>query len=188
MSLKIERKNDNRAVKCVAHRIADIPGGVTINVSKLGGSALFEGTPIGVGSSGMYEVCKTAQVVSEANSSATTYDVAKGHHFKVGDRFATSSYNGQTIKSIDYSNPEKDVIEVNATLGGDVHVGDCAFESSGANKTLKVVPCAVTGSNEDVKQGHNLFVSAWVIGVVNEKSAPIVNKSIKDALKAVIYI
>ena len=188
MSLQINRKKDNRAVKCVLHRVADIPGGVTINVALLGGDALFEGTPIGKGASGMYEVCKTAQIIGEVGSSLTKYDVAKGHHFKVGDRFAVKGANGQTIKSIDKSNPEKDIIEVNTTLGIEVHSGDCAFESKGADQDLKVVPCAIAGSNEDVAQGDNLFVSAWVIGVVNEASAPKVNDKIKAALKNVAYV
>ena len=54
MSLVIKRAKDNRVVKCVLHRIADIPGGVTVSIASLGGSALFEGTPLGVGKNGMY--------------------------------------------------------------------------------------------------------------------------------------
>ena len=54
MALSIKRQKDNRVVKCVLHRVADIPGGVTLSVAELGGSALFEGTPIGKGSDGMF--------------------------------------------------------------------------------------------------------------------------------------
>ena len=46
MSLTIKRSKDNRVVKCVLHRVADIPGGVTVHVANLGGSALFEKTEI----------------------------------------------------------------------------------------------------------------------------------------------
>lgn len=88
MSLTIKRAKDNRVVKCILHRIADIPGGVTVKTANLGGTALFEGTPIGKGKDGVFEVCKTAQIVTKAEANATTYEVAKGHHFKVGDRFA----------------------------------------------------------------------------------------------------
>ena len=49
MALRIQRKKDNRVVKCVLHRVADIPGGVTVKVADLGGNALFEGTPLGNG-------------------------------------------------------------------------------------------------------------------------------------------
>ena len=64
----------------------------------------------------------------------------------------------------------------------------CAFESSGENKTLKVVPGAIVGSNMSVEPGENLFVDAWVMGVVRKSNAPIVNKAIEDALKNVAYI
>ena len=188
MSLTIKRAKDNRVVKCILHRIADIPGGVTVKTANLGGTALFEGTPIGKGKDGVFEVCKTAQIVTQAEANATTYEVAKGHHFKVGDRFATDACNGQTISAIDKSDATKDIITVGATLGAVVKAGTCAFESSGANKTLKVVPVAIAGSNEDVKSDTNLFVSAWVIGVVNKATAPIVNDAIKTALKGVVYV
>lgn len=188
MALTIKRKKDSRVVKCVLHRVADIPGGVTVSVANLGGSALFEGTPIGKGSNGMFEVCKTAQILTDATAAATTYEVAKGHHFKVGDRFATASCNGQPITAIDKSDATKDIITVGTTLGAAITANTCAFESSGANKTLKVTPIAFAGSNEDVASGDNLFVSAWVIGVVKESNAPIVNDAIKTALKGVMYV
>lgn len=188
MSLIIKRKNDKRVVKCVLHRVADIPGGVTVKVANLGGSALFEGTPLGKGSDGLFVVCKTAQIVTAATESATTYEVAKGHHFKVGDRFATDSCKGQKITAIDKSDTTKDVITLDTTLGAAVKAGTCAFESSGANTTLNVTPVAIAGSNEDVESNENLFVSAWVIGVVRESNAPIVNDTIKAALKGIAYV
>ena len=188
MSLTIKRAKDNRVVKCILHRIADIPGGVTVKTANLGGTALFEGTPIGKGKDGVYEVCKTAQIVTKAEASATTYEVAKGHHFKVGDRFATDACNGQSITAIDKSDATKDIITVGTTLGAVVNPGTCAFESSGANKVLKVVPIAIAGSNEDVDANSNLFVSAWVHAVVRESNAPIVNDAIKNGVKNVSYV
>lgn len=188
MALTIKRKKDSRVVKCVLHRVADIPGGVTVSAASLGGPALFEGTPVGKGANGMFEVCKTAQVLTGAAATATSYEVAEGHHFKVGDRFATASCNGQPITAIDKSDATKDTITVGTALGAAVAENTCAFESSGANKTLKVAPVAFAGSNEDVASGDNLFVPAWVIGVVKESNAPIVDDAIKTALKGVIYV
>lgn len=188
MGMTIKRKKDNRVVKCILHRTADIPGGVGVSVANLGGSALFEGTPIGRGSGGLFEVCKTAKVLTRAEANATTYEVAKGHHFKVGDRFAVNDCNGQVITSIDRSDEAKDVITVQETLGKVVKAGDCAFESKGENTTLKVTPIAIAGSNEDVENGENLWVSAWVIGVVQDGNAPTTNDVIKAALKGVIYV
>lgn len=188
MSLTISRKKDNRVVKCILHRIADIPGGVTVKVANLGGDALFEGTPIGQGSDGLFEVCKTAQIITAATDAATTYEVAKGHHFKVGDYFATAKANGQVISAIDKTDPAKDVITVSTTLGAAITAGTCAFQSSGSNKTLKVTPIAIAGSNEDVVANSNTFVSAWAIGVVRESNAPIVNDTIKADLRGIVYV
>ena len=188
MSLTIKRAKDNRVVKCILHRIADIPGGVTVKTANLGGTALFEGTPLGKGKDGVFEVCKTAQIVTQAEANATTYEVAKGHHFKVGDRFATDACNGQTISAIDKSDATKDIITVSTTLGAVVNPGTCAFESRDANKTLTVVPVAIAGSNEDVDANSNLFVSAWVHAVVRESNAPIVNDAIKNGVKNVSYV
>ena len=175
--LTIDRKADNRVVKCILHRVADIPGGVTVSVANLGGSAILEGTPLAKGTNGLFVVCKTA----------TTYDVAKGHHFKVGDRFATDGANGQAITAIDKSNPAKDVITVGTTLGAEITAGTPAFESSGANKTLKNAPIAVAGSNYSVN-GENLFVDAWVMAVVRESNAPATPKAVKTALHHIAYV
>lgn len=188
MTMQVKRKKDSRVVKCIVHRIADIPGGVTVETASLGGKALFEGTPLGKGKNGLFNVVKTAQIVTAADANATAYEVAKGHHFKTGDCFSAGGANGQVISTIDKSDPEKDVITLSATLGKDVKVGDTAFESAGAKTTLKVQPIAIAGSNYDVDpDGDNLWVDAWLIGAVRESNAPAVSNAIKSALKGIIY-
>lgn len=189
--LKIERSSDSRVVKAILHRIADIPGGVTVSVATLGGTALKEGTPIGAPDavSGLCKVVKTAKILTIAASNAVTYDVAKGHHFKVGDRFACNAANGQLITAIDKTtNADKDVITVGTTLGAALAVGDVAFESSGANTTLNVTPQSIVGSNYDVFASDNIFVDGWLIAVAREANAPAVTSAIKTALKGVIYL
>lgn len=188
MALTIKRQKDNRVVKCILHRVADIPGGVTIATANLGGPALFEGTPIGKGSDGLYEVCKTAQIIAAALADATTYEVAKGHHFKVGDNFAAGTASGKVITAIDTTDQAKDVITLEATLGVAITAGSAAYQTTGANKTLKVTPIAVAGSNYDVEASSNLFVDAWLIGVIRESNAPAVTDAVKTALKGVVYV
>lgn len=191
MGLRIDRRNDLRVVKCVLHRVADIPGGVAVKTSNLGGNALFEGTPLGVDSDGLYQVCKTAQIVTEVAASATTVEVAKGHHFQVGDYFAVAGNGGKAITAIDKTDSAKDVITLGAALSSAAIAADtCAYETTAADATgLKVTPVAIAGSNEDIRPGgDNLFVSAWVIAVVKEDNAPIVNDTIKEALRAVVYV
>ncbi len=188
MSLKIERKKDSRVVKCILHRVADIPGGVTVSVADLGGAGLFEGTPLAVGKDGLYVVVKTAQILTDAAKTDKTYEVAKGHHFKVGDHFATAECAGQIISAIDKTDASKDVITLAEALGEVVKAGTCAFESDGNTKELKHVPIAIAGSNYDVEAGDNLFVDAWVIGVVRKGNAPIINDAIAEALKCIVYV
>lgn len=119
MALTIKRQSDNRVTKCVLHRIADIPGGVTVSVAELGGNVLFEGTPICVGSNGLYNVVKTGKVVTEYTSGTTLY-IAKGHHFKAGDKIADEGATMYaTINAIDKtSNPDKDVITLASGFSG----------------------------------------------------------------------
>lgn len=189
MSLQIKRAKDNRVTKAILHRIADIPGGVTVCTSELGGLALYEGTPIAPGSDGLYHVEKTAILVTEAAANAVNYEVAKGHHFKVGDYFATEAANGKQITAIDKTtNADKDVITLSATLGVLTAVGVVAFQSTGADKTVKYSANSIAGSNMDVEAGNNLFVDAWLIAVVKKGNAPSVNGTVSATLKGIHYI
>ena len=189
--LKITRKNDSRIVKSILHRIADIPGGVTVSIATLGGSYLHEGTPIGAQdtSTGLCKVVKTAKMVTQAAIDATTYEVAKGHHFKVGDLFTEGVSNGKAITAIDKTtNTDKDVITLATTLGAVVAVGVVCYEAAGANTTIAVTPVAIVGSNYDVESGEQLFVDAWLLAIVKSSVAPWVTAGIKTALKGIFYI
>lgn len=185
--LTIKRANDTRVVKCIQHRVADIPGGVTVSVKNLvGGANLLEGTPLAKGTDGVFVVVKTAQIVTDADASATAYEVAKGSLFAVGDKFAVDG-NVATITAIDTSDSAKDVITVDATLGVAVSAGACAYESDDSGK-LANTPIAIAGSNYTVVADTNLFVDAWVIATVLEDNAPAVNDDIKTALKNIVYV
>lgn len=190
MALKISRSSDSRVIKAIAHRIADVPGGVTVSVADLGGAALKEGTPLAYAvADGLYHVTKTAKIVTAALIDAVTYDVEKGSHFKVGDRFATEGANGQLITAIDKTtNADKDVITVGTTLGVVIAAGVVAFQSAAGNKVLAQVPTAIAGSNYDVTAGESLFVDAWVLAVVKTGNAPSVNATVTAALKGIHYI
>jgi hypothetical protein len=189
MALRIERKSDSRVIKAILHRIADVPGGVSVKTAELGGSALQEGTPLAYSSSdGFYHVCKTAKVVTAAANDATSYEIAKGSHFKVGDYFATEGANGKQITAIDKSGASKDVITVGTTLGAVIAEGVIAFESTGGNKTVKYAPTAIAGESSDVTASENLFASAWVIAVVRKGNAPLVNDTVSATLKGIHYI
>lgn len=187
--LTITRKKDNRVVKSILHRVADIPGGVGVSVANLGGAVLCEGTPIGIdASTGLYKVVKTAKLYANAANTDTTYKVCKGHHFVAGDYITSGNNNGQLISSIDKSNAAYDTITVGTTLGAALTAGAVMVHVTGTNKTAAVAPVAIVGESYDVVAGENLFVNAWVIAVVKESLAPIVTDTIKSALKGVIFV
>jgi len=192
MSLKITRAADNRVIKAILHRVADVPGGVTVSVADLGGAGLFEATPIGYSASdGMFHVCKTALIVTDATNVATTYDIAKGSHFKVGDGFATEGANGQLITAIDKTtNADKDVVTVGTTLGVVITAASktVAFQSNAGDKVVKYPPTAIAGSNYDVLPSESLFVDAWVMAVVKTGNAPAVNATLTGTMKGIHYI
>lgn len=187
--LTIKRNSDTRVVKCIMHRVADIVGGVTVDVSKCGGALLREGTPMGEGSNGLKRVVKTVKVVAATSATTDTqYKVEKGHHFIAGDKISDGVKNAQEIASIDKSNAAYDVITVSTTLGGALAIGDVLFEAATGAKTLAVTPTCIAGSTYDVEANSNLFVDAWVMAVVKASNAPAVNAAIKTALPAVIYV
>lgn len=172
--LTIERKTDNRAVKCMLHKIADIPGGVTVSVANLGGSVLLEGTPLCVGSGGLYNVVKTGKVVT-AYSSGTTLDIAKGHHFKAGDKIANEAATMYaTITAIDKTtHPGKDVVTLASGFSGTLAVGaliilvtatENAAVTHGAVVQGAVSSTSATSFNVD--KGNKLAVGDFVASTV----------------------
>lgn len=169
MALKIERKSDSRVIKAILHRIADIPGGVTINVADLGGSLLQEGTPICVGSNGMYNVLKTAKVVTEYVN-GTSLEIAKGHHFKVGDKIANEAGTMYAnITAIDKTtNADKDVLTLTAQFAAGMAVGTkLILATVVTNATHTGVAYAQAENNTPtvlVKKGHSLVVGDYIKG------------------------
>lgn len=181
--LKIERKTDSRVNKAILHRVADIPGGVTVSVASLGGDTLQEGTPLCVGSNGLYEVVKTAAVVT-AYASGTSLEVSKGSHFKVGDEIVDEAGTvSGVIAAIDKStNADKDVITLEEAFAKGLAKGALIVLDGQGNAI------AIAGSNYTVKPNDNLFVDAWVIGVVREGNAPVVTAAIKSQISGIRYV
>ena len=86
MGLRIDRKQDKRVVHACTHNLADIPNGVTVcSADLVAGGVLQEGTVLGKDEAGLFHAVKTARVTEAATNAATSYKVAKGHHFKKGD-------------------------------------------------------------------------------------------------------
>ena len=172
MALTIKRQSDNRVAKCVLHRIADIPGGVTVSVAELGGNALFEGTPIGVGSNGLYNVIKTGKVVTAYNS-GTSLEIAKGSHFKVGDKIADEGATMHaTITAIDRTTyTDKDVVTLAAGFSSSLAVGAKIILVTVTNNAavqhgaiVYEAVAAIDATTFKVYKGHTLAVGDFVAG------------------------
>lgn len=176
MALTIKRQSDNRVTKCVLHRIADIPGGVTVSVAELGGNALFEGTPIGVGSNGLYNVIKTGKVVTAYNS-GTSLEIAKGSHFKVGDKIADEGATMHaTITAIDRTTyTDKDVVTLAAGFSSSLAVGAKIILVTVTNNAavqhgaiVYEAVSAIDATTFKVYKGHTLAVGDFVAGTETE--------------------
>lgn len=167
--LKITRNSDSRVIKAILHRIADIPGGVTVSVADLGGTALVEGTPICVGSEGLYNVMKTGKVVTEY-SSGTSLEIAKGSHFKVGDKIANEAGTvAAAITAIDKTtNATKDVLTLSGALGITLAVGAklvlCTVVTNATHTGVAYAQAENNVKTVLVKKGHGFVVGDFLKG------------------------
>lgn len=194
MGLKIDRKKDNRVIRAFTHRLADIPGGVTVSAADLTQPALLEGTPIGKGTNGLYRVVKCAKLTADASSSATAYVVLKGHNLKIGAFVALKEgAKAYAITGIatNTSDPTSDDITVGTTLGLAATAGgflyEAAAESATTTSSLKYKPVALVGESYDV-DGGNITVNAWTFAQIKEANIPPIGSVIKEKLAHILFI
>jgi hypothetical protein len=170
--LTVKKNADSRVNKAILHRIADIPGGVTVKTADLGGTALYEGTPLKVGSNGLYEVLKTGKVVT-AYTDGTSLEIAKGSHFKVGDKIAPEDASmAATITAIDKTtNTNKDVVTLAAQFGSGLAQNAklilVTVTTNAAVQHTAVVQGAIIATDATsfkVDKGHMLAVGDYVAG------------------------
>ena len=147
----------------------------------------MQGTPLEKGSDGMYHVVKSAKVLKQVTSSATTIEVEKGHHFKVGE-FIGNGTKAQKITKIDKSAAGKDVITITAQLGVATEAGSVLVDCKNTDQAAKLTPCCIAGTSYTIEDHDNMFVDAWLMAVVYEKNAPGVDAAMKSALNCVKYI
>lgn len=193
MSLKIDRKKDVRVARALTHNLADIPNGVTVSAADLiAGGTIPEGGYIGVDETGLWHLIKTAKLTEAATATATTYKVAKGHHFKPGDFIATDAgAKSQAITAIDSaSDPTFDTITVDATLGAAVAAGAALVQaaSAAAKCAFKWKPKAVLGDAYLVEALSNHFCAAVTHGQFKAVLCPAASEGLRDALPTVTFI
>lgn len=174
MSMTVQRRKDTRLPRVFVHKIADIRGGVSVNVTELGSDFLLEGTVLSAPIEGICHVVKVAEVTAAVGATSKTIKVKKGHQFKVGDVvLLTEGSKGVTITKIDTATKDYDTLTVDAAIG-EIAIGGFLTEAAAAGDTaaLKYQPFAEVGTGKPVRQGQNLDTDAWVIGVTKGNALP----------------
>lgn len=176
--MTVKKVKDSALNKVFIHKVADIRGGVSVNVSELNNDYLKEGTVIGAPESGVCHVVKFALVQTNAANDATTIKIYKGHDFKVGDKvFAVEGGKNYGISAIDTSNSAYDQITVGTTLGvaltADVSYIFQGVATTGASAGAFLhAPFAVVGTGVKHNNSTNAITDAWVIGVTKGLTLP----------------
>ena len=164
--MHIERRQQDAAKKnAIFHKIADLPGGVTVETTGLTAEIIPEATLLTPGTGGKWKTIAEAVVLEVASASATDYVVKKGHLFKVEDKILKSGSTTVNITAINTTDANKDTITVDATLGAKA-VGDSLVEGGKGNAV------GITGEDVVIKTGANAWVSCWVNAVINSAIKP----------------
>lgn len=186
MGMTVNRRKDTKTPKVLMHKVADIRGGVSVNVSELGGDFLREGAILSAPDKGICHVVKIATVTADVAATDTSVKVGKFHNFKEGD-FVMLDEKGKAVKisKIDTSNKSYDVLTLDAALGvisAGTQVVE-AKESSTDSSALKYVPLSVVGTGKRIEPKSNLDTDAWVIAVTKDNPLP---ECVEKHLKGII--
>lgn len=175
MGMTVNRRKDTKTPKVLMHKVADIRGGVSVNVSELGGDYLREGAVLSAPVDGICHVVKIAVVVADVAAEEKAIKVEKFHNFKKGD-FVMLDENAAAVKisAIDESNKAFDTITVATALGA-ISKGAQVVEAAAAStdaSALKYIPLSVVGTGKRIEPKSNLDTDAWVIAVTKGNPVP----------------
>ena len=70
MAMTVSRRKDTQTPRVFMHKVADIRGGVSVNVTELGGDFLREGSVLSEPVDGISHVVKIAVLTAEADATA----------------------------------------------------------------------------------------------------------------------
>jgi uracil-DNA glycosylase len=185
--LKLNKTSANSGVPIFQTVLETAQGGFTLNDNHYtsGTASIKAGTPIGFDeSTRLAKVCKIATAHANATNVATTYQVKKGHPFKVGSSIKVNASGAQTITVIDTSNADYDVLTVGTTLGVAVTAGDVYFIDDAGYQNVKGLLYA------DVAIPADGEVAADVVlrGTVYERRLPSpVGASVKAKIPQILF-
>ena len=175
--MTVKRRKDTQTPRVLMHKLADIRGGVSVNVTELGGDFLPEGAVLSAPIDGICHVVKIAKLTEEASDSDVEIKVKKGHNFKLGD-FVMADVGGKAyaITAINTSEKTHDTVTIGTTLGvkieKDAFLIQAKAESSTTTSALKYVPLAISGTGKPIVQGQNFDTDAWVMAVTKGNPLP----------------
>lgn len=172
--MTVKRRRDTRTPRVMMHRVADIRGGVSVDVSELGAGILLEGTPLSAPVDGICHVVKTGTLFAAAAAADKTVKVAKGSLFKAGDAIlATEGGAAVKIVSVDTSSQDSDTFTLSAAIGAlEKGAGFAEAKAAGDKGELKYVPLAIAGTTKPVDPTDNMDMDAWLIGVTKGNALP----------------
>lgn len=170
------KQTDTERTLAVEQILEDIPGGGVIEKDDIptSSSGIKEGTLVGVDTSGIYHIVKTAMLANAVATDDTALVVYNNHEFKAGDYIATSSSgvaSGVAIVSIAASGAGKDVLNV-TWLGANVAASGIIVQASGLGRSnFKYYPVGIS-TNYVERDKENTGCGIVVRGRVREHLMP----------------
>ena len=171
----VSSETDTERSLCIEVVLEDIPGGGIVDPDdfKSTTTSLDEGALLGVDSSGIYHLTKTAELYEDEADSETDYKVLKGHEFKVGDKITDSGLVGAAIAITEITTTEDDydTITVGTTLGHAMLDGEClvqAADTAAAGSAAYLYTPVGIGRNAVDLTKDNLGCGIMVRGRVRE--------------------
>lgn len=189
MKLVKETVNSGIPIWQTAHSPVTAQGGFTLDTTGLtAGEVIKGGSVIDFNeSTRIAKVVKSATLTANAANNATTYQVKKGHNFKVGDNLAAATGGAAyAITGINTTNSEYDVLTVGTTLGVALTAGTAVFQSSATGATA-AAGTARGLSYEDYLVAENMDISVVIAGVVYERRIPGVPATLKAMIPTIIF-
>lgn len=198
MGLGISKASEAQYNPCFISILEDIPGGGTIAAAdlKTDSEEIKAGAVVGVDSSGLYHLCKSAEVYASGSGEGNKIKITKDHELKAGE-FVCNGAKSTAIVSID-STTSDDYDELTVVSGFAHDDGDYLYESTSegteaANIAQLYTPAGLTRDNIEAvvysASGKtsltNISSGIVVRGTVNESLLPFVVPDVtKTALTA----
>ncbi len=129
---------------------------------------------------------KYAIAQATATGTATTYKIEKGHNFSVGNEVCVAgACTPKEIVKIETDNADYDTIEVDATLGKAVAVGDAIYIAEEGYKPL--TPNGLLYSDVVIDSNGVADIAVVLRGTVYERRIPQIPEVVKENMPLIIF-